>query len=143
MRSSSQVSIQKAELQFHHSKKGSNGSTGLSDDDYGSILRRLSSYSTKSLSLNESGYPSDKITPYSIDFSRISKRDLGVAKSIIRYNLNYSAGSALDLLHLTYNSLYIYSISGQEDVKIKKIRNHKAFYSIHLSANYLNYKQII
>jgi hypothetical protein len=64
MRSSSQVPIQEAELQFLHNEDTSNGPISLGDnDDYGS-----SPYiSTKSLPLDESGYPSDGSTSYSTD----------------------------------------------------------------------------
>src|SRR5436309_15732367 len=61
MRSSSQVPIQEAELQFLHNEDMSNGPTSLGDnDDYGS---------TKSPPLDESGYPSDGSTPCSTDSS--------------------------------------------------------------------------
>jgi hypothetical protein len=67
MRSSSQVLIQEAELQFLHTEDMSNGPISLGDsDDYGSISRRLSPcISTKSLALDESGYPFDGSTPCS------------------------------------------------------------------------------
>ena len=67
MRSSSQVPIHKAELQFLHTEDMSNGPISLGDgDDYGSISRRLSPcISTKSLPLDESGYPFDESTPCS------------------------------------------------------------------------------
>jgi hypothetical protein len=58
MRSSSQVLIQKTELQFLHNEDMSNGPISLSDnDDYGS---------TKSLPLDER-YPSDGSTPCNTD----------------------------------------------------------------------------
>jgi hypothetical protein len=69
MRSSSQVPIQEAKLQFLHTEDMSNGPISLGDnDDYGSISRRLSPcISTKFLPLDESGYPSDGSTPCSTD----------------------------------------------------------------------------
>ena len=54
MRSSSQVPMQEAELQFHEDV--SNGPTSLGDDDYGSISRRsFPCIWTKSPPLDESG----------------------------------------------------------------------------------------
>jgi hypothetical protein len=68
MRSSSQVPIQEAELQFLHTKDMSNGPSLGDNDDYGSISRRSSlCISTKSLLLDESGYPSDGSTLYTTD----------------------------------------------------------------------------
>ena len=56
MRSSSQVPIQEAELQFLHNEDISNGPINLGDnDDYGS---------TKSLPLDESGYPCSTDSPH-------------------------------------------------------------------------------
>jgi hypothetical protein len=141
MRSFSQVPIQKAKLQFHHSEKMSNKSTGLSDDDYGSISRRSSPYSTKSSPLNESRYPSDRTTPCSTDSPHTPKRDLGVAEPIVRHDLDHPTGNASDLLHPAHSGPYIYFISSQRDVKIKEIKDYKAFYSIHPPVNHLNYRQ--
>jgi hypothetical protein len=62
-------SSQEAELQFLHNEDISDGPISLSDnDDYGSISRRSSPcISTKSLPLDESGYPSDGSTPCRTD----------------------------------------------------------------------------
>jgi hypothetical protein len=64
MQSSSQVPIQ-----FLHTENISNEPISLGgNDDYGSISRRSSPcISTKSLPLDESGYPSDGSTPCSTD----------------------------------------------------------------------------
>jgi hypothetical protein len=61
--------IQEADLQFLHTEDMSNGPISLGDnDDYGPISRRSSPcISTKSLPLDESGYPSDGSTPCSTD----------------------------------------------------------------------------
>src|ERR1700735_3445811 len=68
MRSSSQVPIQEAELQFLHTEDMSNGPSLGDNDDYGSISRRSSlCISTKSLPLDGSGYPSDGSTPCTTD----------------------------------------------------------------------------
>jgi hypothetical protein len=98
---------------------------------------------TKFLPLDKSGYPLDKTILYSIDSSYIPKRDLGVAEPIVQYNLDHPINSASDLLYPAYNNPYIYSVPSQEDIKIKKIKNYKAFYFIHPPADYLNYRQII
>ena len=136
MRSSSQVPVQKAELQFHHSKEVSNGLTGLSDDDYGSISRRSSPCSTKSSPLDESRYPSDGTTPYSTDSPHTPERDLGVAEPIIRHDLDHPAGSASDPLRPARSGPHAHSVPGQGDVGIKEIRDHKAFYSIYPLADH-------
>jgi hypothetical protein len=68
MRSSSQVPIQEADLQFLHIEDMSNGPSLGDNDGYGSISQRSSPcISTKSLPLDESGYPSDGSTPCSTD----------------------------------------------------------------------------
>jgi hypothetical protein len=140
MRSSSQVPMQEAELQFHEDV--SNGPTSLGDDDYGSISRRsFPCISTKSPPLDESGYPSDRSTPYSTDSPHTPERDLDVAEPTVRHDLDHHAGSASDPLRLAHSGPHVYSVPSQGDVGDKETRDHEAFYSIHPPANYLNYRQ--
>jgi hypothetical protein len=75
MRSSSQVPIQEAELQFLYTEDMSNGPSLGDNDDYGSISRRSSlCISTKSLPLDGSGYPSDGSTPCTTDSPHTSSQ---------------------------------------------------------------------
>jgi hypothetical protein len=135
MQSSSQVPIQ-----FLHTD---------GNDDYGSISRRSPPcISTKSLPLDESGYPSDGSTPCSTDSPHTSSHapsnqntpndpalrvlkqrsprhepDLDVAGPTVWYDLDHSA------------------VPSQGYIGDKEIRDHEVFYSIHPLADYLNYRQ--
>jgi hypothetical protein len=111
MRSSSQIPVQEAELPISSIvRRCPTDRRGLSDDDYGSISRRSSPCSTKSSPLDESGYPSGGSTPCSTDSPHTPERDLGVAESIIRHDLDHPAGSASDPLRPAHSGPHAHSV---------------------------------